>query len=73
MIWDLRSQIPNHGQGGRPQTLPEDTWSHSAYHPENGETTLDDWLDTYARHVPDHVEQMERVRQAWLKTDPPGL
>jgi hypothetical protein len=54
------------------QTIPEGTWSHSAYHPENGETTLEDWLDTYARHVPEHVEQMERVLQAWLKSDPSG-
>lgn len=45
--------------------LPEETWAHSSFHPENGETTLDDWLDTYARHVPEHVEQMERVYAAW--------
>lgn len=47
------------------QTLHEETWEHSAYHPEDGVITLEDWLDTYARHVPDHVEQMERVYRAW--------
>ena len=26
---------------------------------------MDAWLDTYARHVPDHVDQMETVYQAW--------
>ncbi len=49
------------------ETLPEETWAHSGFHPENGDTTLDDWLDTYARHVPEHVEQMEGVLQAWLE------
>lgn len=28
---------------------------------------MDDWLETYARHVPDHIEQMEEVYAAWLK------
>jgi hypothetical protein len=27
--------------------------------------TLEDWLNTYARHVPEHIEQMERVWEAW--------
>ena len=45
--------------------LPEETWSHTAYHPENGEMTLDDWLDTYAGHVTEHIEQMEGVYEAW--------
>ena len=45
--------------------LPETTWANTAYHPENGDTTLDDWLDTYASHVPDHIAQMERVYKAW--------
>lgn len=25
---------------------------------------MEDWLDVYARHVPEHVAQMERVQQA---------
>lgn len=47
------------------QTLPDSVWSHASYHPESGTITLEDWLDTYARHVPEHVEQMERVWEAW--------
>jgi len=46
--------------------LPESTWVNSAYHPENGTMNLDDWLDVYERHVPEHIAQMERVYQAWL-------
>ena len=47
------------------QGLPEETWANRAYHSENGWMTLDDWLDTYERHVPGHVEQMEAVHRAW--------
>ncbi len=47
------------------QTLPEEVWSHQAYHPENGDMTMDDWLDTYDSHVRDHIAQMEEVYQDW--------
>ena len=45
--------------------LPEPVWAQSSYHPENGETTLDDWLDTYERHVPEHLEYMRQNLEAW--------
>ena len=45
--------------------LPESVWAHSSCHPENGETTLDDWLDTYERHVPEHLEYMRQNLEAW--------
>ena len=48
--------------------LPESFWAHSSYHPENGETTLDDWLDTYERHVPEHLEYMRQNLQAWQES-----
>lgn len=47
------------------QTLPEAAWQNQAYHPESGQMTLDDWLDTYSRHVPEHIAQMERIYQVW--------
>jgi hypothetical protein len=47
------------------KTLPEKYWSHASHHPENGETTLDDWLDVYTRHVPEHIEQMDEVLRKW--------
>src|SRR5688500_7379650 len=49
------------------KTLPESTWSNTIYHPENGTMSLDDWLDTYAHHIPEHVEQMERGYAAWKR------
>ena len=47
--------------------LPDEVWSHTIEHPENGTMTLDDWLDVYARHIPEHVEQMWAVYAAWIK------
>lgn len=49
------------------QTLPESVWLHTIEHPENGTMTLDDWLDTYERHVSDHIQQMEDNYKAWRK------
>lgn len=46
--------------------LGDEVWTRTIYHPENGAMRMEDWLDIYARHVPEHVAQMERVYQAWL-------
>ena len=48
------------------KTLPESTWAHTCYHPENGNMSLDDWLDVYAVHVPEHLEYMRENHHAWL-------
>ena len=47
------------------KSLPESTWANTAYHPENGDTTLDDWLDIYEAHVREHVEYMRQNLKAW--------
>jgi hypothetical protein len=48
------------------KTLPDEVFTHSVIHPEhNGEYSFDRWLDIYARHIPDHIEQIQRVYQAW--------
>ena len=52
------------------KNLPEPVWARSSYHPENGDTTLDDWLDTYERHVPEHIEYMRENHAAWQKAQP---
>jgi hypothetical protein len=49
------------------KNLPESMWANSVMHSESGQMTLDDWLDTYERHVPDHLAQMQAVYQNWLK------
>ena len=48
------------------KTLPEDAWSNTCFHPENGDMTLDDWLDVYASHVAEHLEYMGENHRAWL-------
>jgi hypothetical protein len=47
------------------QSLPEATWANAIQHPENGLMTMDDWLDVYARHIADHVAQMDRIEVEW--------
>ncbi len=49
------------------QSLPEAVWANTVDHPENGVMTMDDWLDVYARHVPEHLEQMRAVYEVWKK------
>lgn len=44
--------------------LPEDAWTRSAVHAVRGEITLDDWLSTYAAHLPRHLEQIRRNEEA---------
>jgi hypothetical protein len=49
------------------QSLPESLWQNTVYHPENGMMTFDDWLDVYERHIPEHIRQMQRDYEIWLK------
>jgi hypothetical protein len=49
------------------QTLSTSTWSNTVNHTENGIMTLDDWLDTYERHIPEHIRQMQAVYEDWVK------
>jgi hypothetical protein len=48
------------------KTLAPDAFSHSVKHPEHAEGySFDDWLSIYARHIPDHIEQMKKTYEAW--------
>jgi hypothetical protein len=47
--------------------LPESVWSNTVHHTEDGVMTMDDWLDTYERHVPEHIEQMQANYDDWVK------
>jgi hypothetical protein len=46
--------------------LPDAVWSNTVDHPENGIMTMDDWLNVYTNHIPDHIQQMEATHAAWL-------
>lgn len=52
--------------------LPETAWSNTVYHTESGVMTLDDWLDIYERHIPEHIEQMQAVSADWLRREGDG-
>lgn len=46
--------------------LPEAVWANTVTHTENGVMTMDDWLDTYERHIPDHLAQMQAIYDDWV-------
>ncbi len=47
------------------RSLPDEVWANAVNHSENGRTTLDDWLHTYERHIPEHIAQMRAVYETW--------
>jgi hypothetical protein len=50
------------------KALPSDAFGHSVRHPEYSQPyTFDRWLEIYARHIPDHVDQMMRAYEAWKR------
>jgi hypothetical protein len=50
------------------KSLPPEVFSHSVKHPQYSEPyTFDTWLGIYARHIPDHVQQMKEAYQSWKK------
>ncbi len=50
------------------QNQPEAVWSNTILHNENGVMTMDDWLDVYERHIPDHIAQMQANFIDWQKS-----
>lgn len=46
------------------KSLRKNDWKRIAHHPERGEVSLDDMLDTYAGHGASHVQQILGLRQA---------
>jgi hypothetical protein len=48
--------------------LPEAAWANTVTHTESGQMSMADWLDTYERHIPDHLAQMQKIYVAWLTT-----
>jgi hypothetical protein len=46
------------------EQLPEESWSREGFHPENGNMTLEDLLNTYAAHGEKHVGHILGLRSA---------
>ncbi len=47
------------------KSQPDSVAAHTVNHSENGVMTFDDWLNVYERHIPEHVEQMQKVYGEW--------
>lgn len=54
------------------RNLSEAVWANMVNHTENGVMTMDDWLDTYERHIPEHITQMQAVYDDWLSQSETG-
>ncbi|MCB0083143.1 MAG: DinB family protein, partial [Caldilineaceae bacterium] len=46
------------------ETLPDEAWSRTGFHPENGTVTLDTQLISYAEHGEAHIDQITRTLAA---------
>ena len=49
------------------KNLPASAWSNTVNHTENGIMSMEDWLDTYERHIPAHIAQMQANFDDWVK------
>jgi hypothetical protein len=45
------------------RTLTDEEWARSGTHSESGTYSVDQWLDIYAGHSPDHANQIRRARR----------
>jgi len=49
---------------------PDEVFTHSVTHPEFPDEpyTFEGWLNIYARHIPDHIDQLKRSYHAWVES-----
>jgi DinB superfamily len=52
-------------------TIPEPVWTHTVEHPQEGQMSLERWVEIQERHIPHHIDQMRENFQGWLATHPP--
>ena len=45
--------------------LPDSAWAATCLHPEHSNYNFDRWLEIYSSHVHGHVNQMQKVYDAW--------
>ena len=48
--------------------LDPSVWAYTCVHSVRGPLSLDDWLETYTRHLQLHIAQMQRNHQVWLQS-----
>jgi hypothetical protein len=48
------------------KTLSDRVFMQSVSHPKyDMPYTIEKWLDTYSRHIPEHIEQLKKTYQTW--------
>ena len=48
--------------------LPDEVFTHSVKHPEYSDPyTFENWLTIYAKHIPNHIEQIRKSVESWEK------
>lgn len=45
------------------KAIPQDQWSRTMDHPENGEASITDWVESYAGHCDKHMEHILGLRR----------
>jgi len=51
--------------------LPQAVWLRSVTHAQQGEITLEDWLQQQEQYIPAYVEQIRQNYISWIETHPP--
>lgn len=51
--------------------LPPPVWLRTLTHAQQGEITLEDWLQQQERYIPAYIEQIRQNYAAWIETHPP--
>lgn len=51
--------------------LPPTVWLRTVMHAQQGEITLDDWLQQQEQYIPAYIDQIRQNYAAWIDTHPP--
>jgi DinB family protein len=51
------------------RSVPASSWRNACIHSVRGPVTLEDWLATYVRHIPQHIEQIRRNQDAYSQRE----
>jgi DinB superfamily len=51
--------------------LPPAVWVRTVLHAQQGEITLEGWLEEQERHIPAYIDQIQQNYSLWLQTHPP--
>lgn len=51
--------------------LPPPVWMRTVSHAQQGQITLEDWLQQQERYIPAYIDQIRQNYAAWIQTHPP--